>query len=276
MRLLRRLIGAFTLLLSAVGIVACTAGIAGTWMLHQRVAETVRAVSAKLDGGLGRVSDANQKVRGAVEKARADVTEAGKESAGLGGGGDKSRRTARALRGLIQQQAGPNMDELGGRLATLSDAAVAASSLLESFQELPAARRLRADPDEFKRRADEVQQLAGTLRRLEAVIGDGSPGADAREVAAATGQVDGVLQKCQAALDGWQSNLDATRDDLARATAEAIRWAACAAVVATLLCLWVGRGRSACSDAPCNGARALEARTRPARPVRTLGSCTPQ
>src|SRR5690242_9628508 len=110
MRLLRRISGAVVLLLSAVGAVGCAAGTVGVWACRQRFCEQVRAVSARLDAGLQRVSAANQNVRGAVEKARADVANVDKESAGLDGGGEKRGRASRALRGLIQQQAGPNVD----------------------------------------------------------------------------------------------------------------------------------------------------------------------
>jgi hypothetical protein len=125
----------------------------------------------------------------------------------------------------------------------LSDAVAAASSLLESFHELPARGSLRVDPDQLKRRAEEAQQLSATLRRLEVVVGDGDKEASGRDVAAATGEVDLVLQRCQAAVDGWQSDLDAAREDVARLTAEILGWLNCAAVVVTLVCLWVAAGQ---------------------------------
>jgi hypothetical protein len=136
MRLLRRVGGVLVLLLSAVGIIGCASGIIGIWMLYQSVSDKVQTISARLDVGLQRASAANQNVGRAIERARADVATVSKESADLGGGGEKGRRASRALRTVIQQQAGPNIDDLGGRLATLSDATVAVFSLLESFQEI--------------------------------------------------------------------------------------------------------------------------------------------
>jgi hypothetical protein len=243
MGLLRRLGGAVVLLLSAAGISCCAAAVIGTWMFYHRVAEKVQTISARLDDGLQRVSAANQNVRSAVAKARGDVANVGQESADLGGGGEKNRRAARALRALIQEQAGPNIDELGGRLATLSDASVAVSSLLQSFQELPSGRSLRVEPDQLKRRAEEAQQLSATLRRLGTAVGDGDKEASSREVAAVTSQVDLVLQRCLLAVDDWQSDLDAAREDLARVKGQILGWLRCAAVAVTVLCLWVGAGQ---------------------------------
>jgi hypothetical protein len=243
MRWLRRFGGVMVLVLSAVGIIGCASGLIGVWMLYQRVADKVQTISARLDVGLERVSAANQNVRRAIERARADVATVSKESADLGGGGEKHRRASRALRAAIQQQAAPNIDDLGGRLATLSDASVAVSSLLESFQEVPTGPNLRVEPDVFKRRADEAQQLSATLRRLDAALGEGETGTSSREVAATTNEVDHVLEKCQVAVDSWQSDLDAAREDLERVKARIVSWLMYVAIAMTVLVVWVAVGQ---------------------------------
>jgi hypothetical protein len=243
MGLVRRLVGAVVLLLSTAGTVGCVAGIIGISILCQGVSERVRRITDKLDAGLQRVSAANQNVQIAMGKARADVAHVGKESEDLGDSGKKSRRAARTIRAIIQQQAGPNMDELGGRLSTLSDCAVAVSSLLESFQEVPLARASRIDSNQLKHRADDVRRLSSILRRLEDTVGDGDAETGRQDVAAATGEVDLVLQKCQATVDAWQSDLDAVRDDLANIKAQLLGWVTLSVVGVTVLCLWVGAGQ---------------------------------
>jgi len=239
----RRLVGAVVLLLSTVATLSCVTGIIGIWMLSQGVSERVHRITNRLDAGLQRLSAANEDVQVAVGKARADVANVGKGSADFSGGGKKGRRAARTIRALLEQQAGPDMDELGGRLATLSDSAIAVSSLLASFQEVPLARASRIDSDQLKRRAHEARQLSSILRRLEVAVGDGDTETDRKEVGAATGEVDLFLQKCQATVDAWQSDLDATRDDLTHVKAKILGWLTCAAIAVTVLCSWVGAGQ---------------------------------
>jgi hypothetical protein len=146
------------------------------------------------------------------------------------------------LRTVIPHQAAPNIDEVGGRLATLSDAAVAASSLLESFQELPTGPRVRVEPDLLKRRAEEVRQLSASLRRLDAALGDGEEGRSSRE-AAATNEVDHVLEKYQDAVDSWQPDLDAAREGPARVQAHVVSWQMYVAIAITVLLVWVAAGQ---------------------------------
>jgi hypothetical protein len=242
-RLFRRAVGATVLLLATVGFVCCLAALVGIWMLHQTAYEKVENVTSRLEAGLQRAAVANQNVQRALEQARACVDMLRKESADLRGGGKKSHRAARTIRALIQQQAGRDIDDLGGRLATLSDSAIAVSSLLESFQEVPLAQASRIDSDQLKRRADEARQVSSILRWLEVAVGDGESETGRQEVAAATGEVDLFLQKCQATVDAWQSDLDSTRDDLAQVKAKILGWLTCAAIVVTVLCSWMGAGQ---------------------------------
>jgi hypothetical protein len=237
---LRRLVGATVQLLSAAGVVGCVAGIVGVWVFRQNASEKVKNLSARLEVGLRRASAANENVRRALEKARADLAQVGKESADLGGGGgEKSRRASGAVRLLVRQQVGPNLTDLGGRLATFADAAVAVSSLLQSLQELPPGRSGRSKPDDLGRWADQATQLSASLRRLQAVVGDGDKEVSKEEVVAASGEVDLVLQKGQATVDEWQSGLDAAREEVPRVKAEILGWLTPAAVAVTAVCVWV-------------------------------------
>jgi hypothetical protein len=231
------------LLLSTVGVLCCLTGAIGVWIIRPRASQRVQDISAWLDVGLERASVATHNAQRAMGKARGEVAKVGKESTDIGGGSERSRGASRALRTLIQQQVGPNLNELSGRLATLSDAAVAVSSLLQSFQELPASRIGRIKLDQMERWGDQAQQLSGTLRRLETVVGNGEKATTTKEVATATSEVDLILQNCQARVEVWQSDLEAAREESQHVKAEILGWLTPAAVVGTLLCLWVAAGQ---------------------------------
>jgi hypothetical protein len=238
--MLRRSVGVTVLFLSAVGIVACPAGIVGIWMVRQTAAEKVNTISARLDVGLQRASVANQNVKHALEKASADVGRVRHESADLGGGDEKPRHATRALQRFLRQEAGPRMNNLGGRLATCSETAVAVSSLLHSFQELPLAQTGRITPDKLEGLTGQVAQLSAALQRLQTVLGDGDMAADEKEVAAASREVELVLQKCQATVDDWQSDLDAVGEQLPHIKGKALAWLRLVAIGVSVLCVWVG------------------------------------
>jgi hypothetical protein len=240
MRLLRRLVGLTVLLLSAAGIVCCLAGAAGAWVFRQAASEKVNAISARLDVGLQRASAANQNVRRALEKASADVDRAGREPDGPGGGNAKGRLAAGALRRSLRRDVLPEMNDLGGRLATCADVAVAVSSLLGSYQEVTPGQAGRIQPDRLERLAGQASQFSAALQRLQAAVGDGDREATEKEVVNASSEVAAVLQKCQRTVDGWQSDLDGAREELSRVRAEALGWLTLVAVAVSALCAWVG------------------------------------
>ncbi|HLW63690.1 MAG TPA: hypothetical protein VKS79_00125 [Gemmataceae bacterium] len=243
MVLLRRLSGAILLFFSAVGTIGCAVVIIGTWMAHQKASHKIQAISNRIDAGLARASAANQNVRGAAEKARADVRSVDRESADFGAGGERGARAARAARKLIEQKAAPDLDELGGRLDSLSDAAAVVASLLDTFQEVAPRRGIRIDPDQLKQRAGDAQQISGLLHHLENALDDGDKQASPQNVAATTNRVDAVLQKCLETVDDWQSQLDNVREDLAKITRRTIGWITVVAVGLTVLFAWIGLGQ---------------------------------
>ena len=243
MRFLRRILGAFFLVLSAVGTVCCAAGIIGIWIGRPMVAQRVEKINGRLDAAMQRASSAGQEVQHALQKALADVDRVGKESAGLGTDPAKDRVKAGLLRNVIDRQLGPNVNNLGGRLAVLSDASVAAASLLRSAQELPFARAGRIDPDRLERATEQSSQLSAALQKLQTTIGEGEKTGGEREVADAANAVDLVLQRCQATVDDWQSALDTAQEDLAYFEAHINGWLMLAAIAGTVLCAWVGVGQ---------------------------------
>jgi hypothetical protein len=190
-----------------------------------------------------RASSATQEVQRALQKARADVDRVGKESAGLGTDPMKDRAKVGLLRNMIDRQLGPNINNLGGRLAVLSDASVAAASLLRSVQELPLAHAGRIDPDKLERATEQASQLSAALQKLQTTIGEGDKTAGEREVASAANGVDLVLQRCQATVEDWHSDLDAAHEALAYFEAHVSGWLMFAAIAGTVLCAWVGVGQ---------------------------------
>jgi hypothetical protein len=244
MALLRRLGAALVLVLAAAGLVGCAGAVVGVWLVWRDAPGRADEVLARVDAGLRRASAATENVRSAVRKARADVAEAAKKSADLGEGGQKGRAASRALKTVVRKKVGPGIEDLRGRLATCSDAAVAASSLLESLQELPLGQTGRIQPGKLELWEAETRQLSTKLRRLQAAVGEGGKQAGGQQVAAATDEVDAVLRRCQAKADAWQSGLDAAREQLRHVRAKVPDWLTLAAIAVTVLAAWMAAGQA--------------------------------
>jgi hypothetical protein len=243
MKGLRRFVGLIVLLLATVGFVGCIAGIVGIWTFRQKATAKVEDISARVEVGLKRVSVANLKVKNALKKARAEVAKVNMEANQLDADNPKQRLTTHFLRDFIRKNVGPNINDLGDRLTTVSDAALAVSSLLQSFEELPLAQSSRFDPDKVKRLAEVAAQLPEPLRKLEAVIGEGDDEPTAGDVGAAANEVDVVLQRCQATVNEWETDVDAAAQGVPRMEDEILTWLMRAAILVTVVGAWMALGQ---------------------------------
>lgn len=243
MRILGRSLGAILLVISAVGMIACAASVIAIWVGRSLVVQRIERIETRLDAAIQRASSATRDVLGALETAREDVNRVGKDSAGLGSEPAKDRRTTGRLRKLIDREVGPNIGELRGRLATASEAAVVTASLLRSFQDLPLGQSSRIDPDKLERTTEQAAQLSAALQKLQAAIGEGDQPANEREVLSSANDIDLVLQRCQATVEDWQSQLEATREALAYFESHVNGWLAVVTIAVTVLCVWMGLGQ---------------------------------
>jgi hypothetical protein len=238
MKLLRRVVGAIVLILATVGIVCCVAGIVGVWNLRADVARKVEVLDARVEVGMKRVSAAIHSVQLALQKARDDVQRVSKASVDLGAEPERKRFIGGVLRMLIHQELGPKINDLGGRLATFSDTAVAVVAMLESFQEVPLDQGNGINPDKLKRVTDHAAQLSAALQKLQAMVGEGDGEFAPQEVVAAANEVNLILQRCEETVNYWESELDAARQEVARLKARIPVWLTWAAVAVTVLLAW--------------------------------------
>jgi hypothetical protein len=242
MGMARRILGVVFLLFSTIGIVGCIAAIVGLWMGHQIIREKVTTITERLDDGLQRAYLPTQSVQRALEQARASLDSVNRESASLRGS-EKNLAVSSVLRKLVRQQVGPNINELGVRLATLSAVATAVTSLLQSFQELPLSQNDRFPSDKLDDWTDQATQLSATLRRLEGIVGPTNQQCSREEMAAASQGVQLALQRCQAKVDKWQRLLETASEQLPNVRTVFFRWLTLATIALTALCVWVGLGQ---------------------------------
>jgi hypothetical protein len=227
------------MLVAALGLVGCLAGIWGIWIAHQQLSEKVPAVSARLDGALERASAVNQGLRRGLERAEAELAKVNKESVAAGGGDLESRVAADVLRVGLRKRVGPRMSELREKLATFSDASVVVTSLLRSLQEMASDQIIDIRPDNLERATHQASQVSAALRKFQSVVGDGDKATSLKDYAAAEREVDLVLRRCLDTVNDWQSDLDSLRERLSGVKAKALDWLTPLAVAMTLVCLWL-------------------------------------
>jgi hypothetical protein len=231
------------LVLATVGLAACVAASVAVWTHRQKANDKVQTISTRVESSLERLSGLTKEAKRALQKARAELDRVNRESARLEGNADQRRPAAIAVRALVRQDISPKLNDLGPRLATLSDAAVVIASLLESLEDLPELQRRGVSADKVKQLAELAGQLPGPLRKLESLVNDDGQPPTRGEVAAAAGEVDRLLERSETTVDGWQSDLDAANSEVQRVKTESWTWLTYFAIGVTVLSVWMGLGQ---------------------------------
>lgn len=226
MRFLLRLLGAAVLLLSVVVFVGCVSGVAGAWVLRQKVSAKADDLAGRLEPGLRRASDAAEGVRRSVKTVHADVDLVVRSPEALEAGGDKNRLVVAYFRTVVQ------------RLKAFSVAETTAASLLRGFQGLPLGEG-GIDPETLDRAARKAEQLSASLEKLQATLGEGDYEVPETDVASAARELDQDLRGCDETIDEWQADLGAVRAALPRLQARVRAWLTLAAVAVTAVGAWV-------------------------------------
>jgi hypothetical protein len=239
MTFFRRLIAVLVMLVCLAVFVACIGVSVGSWVVRQRAIPKVQEVAGRLKDGLERASVADQEVQKALERARDKLQKVNTDSAKLSGGGEGSRLATFGLRKIIQSDAGPEINDVSGRMAMFSDSAVVVSSLLQSLQESPLGQESAIDQEQLSRMSEGASKLSAGMQKLRTSIGEGDTTASAKEVADASREVDQILQDCLTVVRDISAKLNKARDDLPRIESQVLDWMKLTAIIVTAVCSWV-------------------------------------
>jgi hypothetical protein len=83
-------------------------------------------------------------------------------------------------------------------------------------------------------------KLPGHLEKLQALVGNPEAAPAPGDVSAAANEVDLVLQRCQTAVDDWESDLKTATVELHRIEEDIPTWLMRIAIAVTVACAWVG------------------------------------
>jgi hypothetical protein len=240
MTFLRRLVALLVMLVCLVVFVACIGASVGSWVVRQRGITKVQELAGRLKNGLERASVADREVQKALEKASENLEKVSKDSANLGGGDERSRKAATfGLRKLVHANAGPQINDVSGRMAMFSDAAVVVSSLLQSLQESPLGQDSSIDQEQLGRMSEGASKLSAGIQKLRTSIGESDTAASEKDVAEASREVDQVLQDCLTVVREISARLEKARNDLPRIEAQVVGWMKLSAIIVTAVCSWV-------------------------------------
>jgi hypothetical protein len=226
-------------LLGGAGVVLCGAGIAACWAYLPSLGQRGATVCERVERLLGVTADSLDQVKVSLKKAGADLNAIKETEKAPPQAEPAKQRLRRTASRKVADQLSPNLGDVQQKLATLTDVAVVANSLLEGLDQVPLARMIPLQPDQFQDAGQQLSNLTQSAQRLQTLLGpEGGGGVEEQ-----TSKMQDALGRVEAKVDGLLDRVTQARERTAEARRELMHWLPFAEVAATVLLIWIGLGQ---------------------------------
>jgi hypothetical protein len=237
----RRLTAFLLLLIGVAGIALVAAGIVACWTKLPPLGQRASTVCERAERILGVTAESLSQVKVSLDKARADLGTIKEAEKALPQAEPAKQRLRRTASRKVAEQLSPDLGDVRQKLATLTDVAMVANSLLEGLDQVPLAHMLPLEPDQFQDAERHLSNVTRSAQRLQTMLGplpDGGGGVEAQ-----TSEMQDALGRVGAKVDGLLDRVEQARDRVGGLRSDLLRWLPFAEVGATILLIWIGLGQ---------------------------------
>jgi chromosome segregation ATPase len=248
----KRLFGVLAILLGAVGLFMCLAGIAGVWTVRNRVDETLEKTFGRVDEVFVKLHNRTQEATGHIQSTQDSVRQLN----------DRVQRRVAELRDVPQEEAA-DIDQIERQLYARIQQAKTLIEFMQSTVDLVAqllemteststflqddTRTTQDLVASLQAGRDEINVAANLVGKLQLDLGEVRANRNVDEVAerikTISSRIDVSLAKVEGYATAFESGVSKTRTDV-KLLGEQIRWKlAVIAVVLMVILLWLAVGQ---------------------------------
>lgn len=240
-------IGHFLLIIIAiVVIVFSAAGIYGTWWLHNTVTDVTLRVFSAINTGVAVVDNGVAMVGGLVQDGRTEVQQAEQTITTVGANLQENSPVLTALNNRLQTRLAPAVSKIQTTLAPVRGALQTISTVVGLLNTIPFIQENVPAVDRVDTALSRVDQLAADVRQLDdtlrASVVEGKNELTQEAVTTLTTlttRIDTGLSEVQTTISGVQSDIADLQARIAARQARLLRIYNLAAILLTLLMIWL-------------------------------------
>jgi hypothetical protein len=236
MRVVKRILAGFTLVLAAVMLLLSLAAAAGVWVVKEPVAARASRTFGRVDAALDIADRGLGQVKASLARAEERLATVRHEQTNLAREPRANNTARRMMARTVARQVTPELGDAYEKLHTVAEAAVVVNSVLEDVGNLSflSASGLNSDRlTEINSRLAEVGPAAWELSRL---LGEPEPDADAD---AQLSRIEQLLVAVRGLVAEYEPQLARVRQQTEELRSRTFRWITPTAVLVSLVCCWV-------------------------------------
>jgi hypothetical protein len=237
MKICKRIVAGFTLLLSAAGLLLSLVGGGGIWIIKGPVTESATRIFGRIDAALDVADQGLEQVKTSLARAGERLEKAKEEQRSLAQEPQPNSALRRLVAQKVQRQIAPEIGNANEKLHTVAEAAVVVNSVLEDVGNFPFLSVAGLDLDrltEVNSRLAEVAPAAWELSRLL-----GEPGQETDAARTQLSRIEQALNTMRGFIAEYVAQVAAVRQRLEELKSRTFPWITPAAVLVSLVCFWI-------------------------------------
>jgi len=176
MNTFKRILAWILIVISILGILVCALGIAGSWMINDRLTQEALGLLSRAETALSRVEDSLTFADATLKDASSAIATVQEAASKLGDRIDKNSPVLDRISQILQDQLGPAVNKIQDAFLKIEERIQAVNNTIETLNALPGIQlstldfQLEGSKDRVGLVADAVQQLEQSVADFRAGI----------------------------------------------------------------------------------------------------------
>ena len=239
MKVLKRILAGFVLLLGvAVLLLSLAAGV-GVWMVKEPVTERATQIFGRVEGALDIADTALDQVKKSLARAADRLDGVRQEQKKLAQEPRKDSPLRRLLARKVQQNLAPEVGNAHEKLHTVAEAAVVVNSVLEDLGNFPFLATAGLDVSGLAAINSRLVDVGPAAWELSRLLGEPGPAADSDAAGTELSRVERALQTLRRLIAEYEPRVREVRQRTEALKSTALAWVTPAAILISVVCFWI-------------------------------------
>jgi hypothetical protein len=239
LRLLRRILAGLGFLLSAAGLVLSVGAGIGVWIVKEPVTSRATHIFERVEAALDIADKGLDHVKTTLANATERLDRVKQEQRQLAQEPGQNSTLRRLLARTVQQTIAPDLGSANEKLHTVAEAAAVVNSVLEDLGNFPLLAVTGLDLDRLHEMNSRLADVAPAAWELSRLLGEPGTGSEPDAAGPQLSRVEQTLKTMQGLITAYEPRFTQVRQRVEALRAMTLPWITPAAVVVSLVCLWI-------------------------------------
>jgi len=238
MRICRRILAGFTILISLAMLVLSLLGGAGVWVVRQPAIDKATRVFGRINAALDLADRSLQETKASLDRAAERLESTREEQRSAAQDPQRASAMRRMMARTVQQRIAPELGNANEKLHTVAEAAVVVNSILEDVGNIPLLSVSGLDMDRLRDMNSRLTDVGPAAWELSRLLGE-STQEDADAASEAMTRIEQTLDSMRGWVADLATRLAEVRQRVDELESRTLAWITPAVIIISVVCFWI-------------------------------------